>query len=199
MPASSTCRPRPTVSLAGGVLSGIGIGLVFAQQASTGGTTILARLLQIVSGLGAGYAQLTVDAVVVALAAAVFGPQIALYGPIGLYLSGKAIDWLLEGLAREKVAFIVSERATEICRRIAAELGRGTTVLPARGGYTGAPRTVVMCVLSQSQEPQLKAIVRQEDAAAFMTISAASTVLGEGFTRLQPAATPAPLRRRRAA
>ncbi|GAC1399556.1 MAG: YitT family protein [Chloroflexota bacterium] len=177
-------------TLYGGVLSGVGIGLVFAQQASTGGTTILARLLQIVSGLSAGYAQLAVDAVVVAFAAAVFGPRIALYALIGLYISSKAIDWVLEGLSSEKVAFIVSDRSARICERIAAELGRGTTLLPGRGGYTGAPRTVVMCVLSQAQEPQLKAIVRTEDALAFMTISAASTVLGEGFTPLQQARTP---------
>lgn len=183
-------------TLYGGVLSGVGIGLVFAQQASTGGTTILARLLQRAAGISAGYSQLAVDAVVVGLAALVFGPQIALYALIGLYVSTKAIDWVIEGFSREKVAFIVSTRAQAISDRVIAEMDRGATLLSGRGGYTGDPRTVVMCVLSQGQEAQLKGIVHDEDPAAFMTIGAATTVLGEGFTPLKPArARPRPQRR----
>ncbi len=179
-------------TLYGGVISGVGIGLVFGQGASTGGTTIVARLAQNVTGLSAGIAQLGVDAVVVGIAALVFGPQIALYGLISLFVTGKAIDWALEGLSGERVALIVSPRAETISARIAEELGRGSTLLAGRGGYTGEDRPVLMCVLDRSQEPALRALVQAEDSTAFMTVTAATTVLGEGFAPLQ-----APMRARR--
>jgi len=183
-------------TLYGGVISGVGIGLVFGQGASTGGTTIVARLLQKATGLSAGIAQLGVDAVVVGAAALVFGPQIALYGLISLFVSGKAIDWALEGLSGERVALIVAQRAggaEAIGGRISRELGRGATLLAGRGGHTGEERPVVMCVLDRAQEPALRALVQAEDPLAFMTVTAATTVLGEGFAPLEP---PARARRR---
>ena len=179
--------------LYGGVISGVGIGLVFGRNASTGGTTIVARLLQRWTSLSAGIAQLTVDAVVVAAAALVFGPQYALYGLVSLFISGKAIDWALEGLSGERVALIISPAAQRISDRIGDELGRGSTLLQGRGGYSGEERPVVMCVLDRSQEPALRALVQAEDPAAFVTVTAATTVLGEGFSPLQ---APASQRRR---
>ena len=183
-------------TLYGGVISGIGVGLVFGRGASTGGTTILARLLQKWTGLSAGIAQLLVDAVSVGAAALAFGPQTALYGLVGLFVSSKAIDWALEGLSGERVAFIVSTAALEIVERIAIELGRGSTLLEGRGGYTGEARPVVMTVLDRQQEPALRAVVQAADPGAFVTVTAATTVMGEGFAPLQ---APAPRLRRRAA
>jgi len=181
-------------TLYGGVISGVGIGLVFGQGASTGGTTIVARLLQKVTNLSAGIAQLGVDAVVVGAAALVFGPQLALYGLISLFATGKAIDWALEGLSGERVALIVSPAAETISARITRELGRGATLLEGRGGYTGEERPVVMCVLDRAQEPELRALVQSEDPRAFVTVTAATTVLGEGFAPLE---APVGARRRR--
>ena len=177
-------------TLYGGVISGIGIGLVFGRGASTGGTTIVARILQNVTGLSAGIAQLTVDAVVVGIAGLVFGPQLALYSLIVLFVSGKAIDWTLEGLSGERVALIVSPAAETISTRVTHELGRGVTILQGRGGYTGADRPVIMCVLDRSQEPMLRALIQSEDPAAFMVVTAATTVLGEGFEPLASRRTP---------
>lgn len=176
-------------TLYGGVISGIGVGLVFGRGASTGGTTIVARLLQKLTRLSAGIAQLSVDALVVGVAALVFGPQFALYGLIGLFVSGKAIDWTLEGLSGERVAFIVSPAAERISARITHELDRGATLLNGRGGYTGEERPVLMCVLDRSQESALRALVQAEDADAFVTVTAATTVLGEGFAPLRPLST----------
>ena len=177
-------------TLYGGVISGIGIGLVFGRGASTGGTTIVARILQNVTGLSAGIAQLTVDAVVVGIAGLVFGPQLALYSLIVLFVSGKAIDWTLEGLSGERVALIVSPAAETISTRVTHELGRGVTILQGRGGYTGADRPVIMCVLDRSQEPMLRALIQSEDPTAFMVVTAATTVLGEGFEPLASRRTP---------
>lgn len=171
-------------TLYGGVISGIGIGMVFGRGASTGGTTIVARLVQNLSGLSAGISQLLVDAGVVGITGIVFGPQVALYSLIALFVSGKAIDWALEGLSGERVALIVSPEAERISNRITRELGRGATLLAGRGGYTGQERPVVMCVLDRSQEPLLRALVQAEDASAFVVVTAATTVLGEGFAPL---------------
>lgn len=179
-------------TLYGGVISGVGIGLVFGRGASTGGTTIVARLVQMSTHLSAGIAQLLVDAVVVGAAALVFGPQIALYGLISLFVSGKAIDWSLEGLSGERVAIIVSPAAEAIAARVTREMDRGATLLEGRGGYTGDSRPVLLCVVDRSQEPALRALVQAEDPTAFMTVTAATTVLGEGFAPLQaPARKPA--------
>ncbi|HWE63677.1 MAG TPA: YitT family protein [Chloroflexota bacterium] len=174
-------------TLYGGVISGVGIGLVFGRSASTGGTTIVARLVQNFTRLSAGLSQLLVDAVVVGITGLVFGPQVALYSLIVLFISGKAIDWTLEGLSGERVALVVSPQAERISARITRELGRGATLLEGRGGYTGEERPVVMCVLDRSQEPLLRALVQSEDAQAFMVVTTASTVLGEGFAPLADA------------
>ena len=147
-------------TLYGGVISGVGIGLVFGRGASTGGTTIVARLVQMSTHLSAGIAQLLVDAVVVGAAALVFGPQIALYGLISLFVSGKAIDWSLEGLSGERVAIIVSPAAEAIAARMTREMDRGATLLEGRGGYTGDSRPVLLCVVDRSQEPALRALVQ---------------------------------------
>lgn len=177
-------------TLYGGVISGIGIGLVFGRGASTGGTTIVARLVQNLSRLSAGISQLLVDAVVVGVTGLVFGPQIALYSLIVLFISGKAIDWTLEGLSGERVAMIVSPHAERISGRLTRELGRGATLLQGRGGYTGDDRPVVMCVLDRGQEPILRALVQSEDPTAFVVVMAATTVLGEGFAPLADARRP---------
>jgi len=171
-------------TLYGGVISGIAVGLVFGRGASTGGTTIVSRLLKNVTGLSAGIAQLSVDAVVVGFTGLVFGPQLALYSLISLFVSGKAIDWTLEGFSGERVALIVSPQAVIISTRVTHELGRGVTILQGRGGYTGAERPVVMCVLDRAQEPMLRALVQTVDPAAFLVVTAATTVLGEGFEPL---------------
>jgi uncharacterized membrane-anchored protein YitT (DUF2179 family) len=171
-------------TLYGGVISGVGIGLVFGRNASTGGTTIVARLIQNVTRMSAGISQLLVDAVVVGITGLVFGPQVALYSLIVLFVSGKAIDWTLEGFSGERVALIVSPQAGEISERIIRELGRGTTLLAGRGGFSGQERPVLMCVLDRQQEPLLRALVQSVDAGAFMVVTAATTVLGEGFSPL---------------
>lgn len=171
-------------ALYGGLISGVGVGLVFRRGASTGGTTIVARILQRLTGLSAGIAQLSVDAVVVGVAALVFGPQLALYGLISLFVSGKAIDWTLEGLSGERVALVVTAAADRIAARITHDLGRGVTLLQGRGGYTGQERPIVMCVLDRSQEPMLRALVQAEDPGAFVVVTVATTVLGEGFSPL---------------
>jgi len=174
-------------SLYGGVTIGIGLGLVFGCGATTGGTTIIARLLQNALHGRLGMIEVAVDGVVVAITGLAFGPELALYSLVGLFVSGKTIDWAIEGSSGERLALIVSEASDEICGRITHDLERGVTVLEGRGGYTGVGRPVLMCVIARAEEPMLRSLVHTADPLAFMVVSAASTVLGEGFTPLSSA------------
>lgn len=171
-------------SLYGGVIIGVGIGLIFGTGASTGGTTIIARLLQDLTSESVGILQVIVDGIVIALTGLAFGPELALYSLVGLYVSGKAIDWTLEGTSGERLALVISKASEEIARRILLDMERGVTVLQAKGGYTGEDRPVLLCVLDRSEEPMLRSLVQAIDPKAFLVVSVASTVLGEGFAPL---------------
>jgi uncharacterized membrane-anchored protein YitT (DUF2179 family) len=180
-------------ALYGGVIMGVGVGLVFGCGASTGGTTIVSRLLQRVTHGSIGIIQVIVDGIIIVIIGIAFGPQLALYSLVGLFVSGKAIDWTLEGSSGERLALVVTNHSDEISDRITDDLGRGVTVLQGRGGFTGEERPVLMCVLDRSEEPMLRALVQASDPRAFVVVAIASTVLGEGFAPLKPSV---PLRQR---
>ncbi len=171
-------------SLYGGVTIGVGMGLIFGAGASTGGTAIIARLLQNLTSESVGILQVIVDGIIIALTGLAFSPQLALYSLVGLYVSGKAIDWTLEGTSGERLALVVSSASEEICRHITHDMERGVTVLQAKGGFTGQDRPVLLCVLDRSEEPMLRSLVQAIDPKAFLVVSVASTVLGEGFAPL---------------
>jgi uncharacterized membrane-anchored protein YitT (DUF2179 family) len=168
-------------ALWGGALTGIGLGLVFRVGGNTGGTDIVAQLLTRKVSLGVGQLMLAADAVVLLLAALKFGPQLALYGAVAVFVSGSAIDLVQEGFSTEKAAFIFSKMNAEIGATILTELGRGATGFAARGLYTGEEREVIFCVVSRRELDDLKKIVHALDPEAFLVISDVHEALGEGF------------------
>lgn len=170
-------------ALYGGVGVGVGIGLVFRAGASTGGTDLIAQILHKYLGLSLGVAVLTIDGLIVLTAAFVFGPEKALYALITLYITGKTIDTVQIGLGYAKMAFIISDKREEIRHAILYEMDRGVTRLSAHGGYTDEERPVLMCVVEQNQLARLKNIVKRLDSNAFVIVSDANEVLGEGFRR----------------
>lgn len=107
----------------------------------------------------------------------------SLYALIGLYVTGKVIDAVEMGLGYSKVAYIISNQTEPITKVILADLDRGLTKLEAKGGYTDDQRTVLMVVVGQNEVPRLKALIRSVDPGAFVIISNAHEVLGEGFKR----------------
>lgn len=170
--------------LYGGALTGLGVGLVFKAGGNTGGTDIVAQLLTRRISIGVGQAVLLVDAAVMVAAAIAFGPTLALYGFVAVFVSGTVIDVLQEGFSVEKVALIISDRAEEIVGAILAELDRGSTSLSGRG-HSGKEREVIMCVVNRRQLDDLKSIVRAIDPGAFLIITDSHETLGEGFKRLE--------------
>jgi uncharacterized membrane-anchored protein YitT (DUF2179 family) len=168
-------------ALWGGAVMGLGIGLVFRVGGNTGGTDIVAQLLTKKLSFGVGQLMLAVDFVVLVAAAFKFGPTLALYGAVAVFVAGRTIDLVQEGLVTEKAAYIFSLKADEIGDAIVHELGRGATALRSRGVYTGQDRDVIFCVVSRRELDDLKSIVHTLDPDAFVVISDVHEVLGEGF------------------
>lgn len=171
-------------ALYGGALCGLGMGMVFKAGGNTGGTDIVAQLISRKFNLGVGQLLLAVDAVVVIIAAFVFGPKFALYAVVAIFVVGVTIDLVLEGLKVEKAAFIISDASERIAQAITGEMGRGATLLSATGAYTGEPRGMLFVVVSRREIDDLKAIVNAIDPKAMMIISDVHETLGEGFKKM---------------
>ena len=169
----------------GGAGIGAGLGLVFIGGASTGGSDIAARLLRpVLPELPIGRLMLIIDIVIVAFTGIVFGDiSRALYSAVCLYVSSLVIDSIIYGLDYSSMAIIVSERYEEIGRAINSRLDRRVTVLEGRGFYTGQEKNVLLSAMKKRQAAELKALVSEIDPDAFIILSDAHQVLGDGFKR----------------
>jgi len=172
-------------SLYGAVVSGIGYGLVYRGQGTSGGSDILARILNHWRGIPMTQSYLMTDTLVILGAGFVFGWQKALYAIITLYVSGLVVDTTMEGAGTVRTAMIVTDHCDTVSQRILSEMERGATILEGTGAYTGERRPVLYCVISRSEVQQLKAIVHDADPCAFMVIGVAHEALGEGFQPLK--------------
>jgi uncharacterized membrane-anchored protein YitT (DUF2179 family) len=172
-------------SLYGAIVSGIGYGLVYRARGTSGGSDILARILNHYRGTPMTQSYLMVDTVVILGAGFVFGWKAALYAMIALYVSGLAAETTLEGGGTVRTAMIVTSEPEAVSNRVLDELQRGVTVLEGTGAYTGAERPVLYCVISRAEVASLKAIVHETDPRAFMVIGVAHEALGEGFGPLK--------------
>lgn len=172
-------------ALYGGAISGIGMGMVFKAGGNTGGTDIVAQLFARRVPFGVGQIMLVVDAMVTLLAAFAFGPKLALYGAVAIFVASSAIDLLLEGVSVEKAVFIISDSADRIVDSIMQEMGRGATALDATGCYTGERRGMLFVVISRNELDALKTIVATIDPTAMVVISDVHETIGEGFKEMR--------------
>uniref|UniRef100_A0A7C1JK60 YitT family protein n=1 Tax=Caldilinea aerophila TaxID=133453 RepID=A0A7C1JK60_9CHLR len=168
-----------------GLVGGIGGGLIYLAGATIGGTAIIGRIIQVKTGLSLSQIYLFVDGSIVLAAGVIFGWEIALYAILTLLLNGQAADFVLEGPSRARTAMVITTRPQEITQAFIAELGRGVSYWQAVGGYTGEPRTVVMCTIYRPQVSDLKRLVAKHDPRAFVIIGITQQALGEGFTELR--------------
>ncbi len=172
-------------SLYAAIVSGIGYGLVYRARGTSGGSDILARILNHWRGIPITQSYLIVDTAVILSAGFVFGWKLALYAMITLYISGLVAETILEGGGTVRTAMIVTDQAEAVSKRVIEELVRGVTILEGTGGYTGASRPVLYCVITRAEVATLKAIVHEADPSAFMVIGVAHEALGEGFKELR--------------
>jgi uncharacterized membrane-anchored protein YitT (DUF2179 family) len=172
-------------ALYGGVTAGVAVGLLFRARATSGGTDILARILERKFGIPLSQAYLYTDGLVVFLAGLTFGWERALYAVIALYVGGVLVEVTLNGSNVMRVATIITTHPQAIADRILADLERGVTDWTGRGMYTGMERHVLLCAVSRSETVLLKGLINEVDPHAFVIIGQAQEVLGEGFRSLK--------------
>lgn len=172
-------------SLYGAVVSGVGYGLVYRARGTSGGSDILARILNHYRSIPMTQSYLMVDSAVVLAAGFVFGWKQALYAIVTLYVSGIVSETVLEGQGTVRTALIITGQPQRISDQILEEMERGVTVLQGTGAYTGLDRPVLYCVITRSEVAQLKTIVLEADPEAFIVIGQAHEALGEGFKSLK--------------
>lgn len=168
-------------ALYGGLLIGTGLGLVFRARASTGGTDLIAQVVNKFTGLSLGICMLFIDGLVIVTAAIVFGAEFGLMALLSLYVTSKTIDLIQEGFSFEKIAFIISDKSEELQEAILRDMDRGITKLQAQGGYSGQDRPMLMCVVEQKEITVLKQLIKHVDEDAFIIIGNAQEVVGRGF------------------
>lgn len=170
-------------SVSGGFLMGVGLGLVVSTGATTGGSDLTSMILRkYTSRFSIGQILLFIDTIVISAAGVAFNSIIfSLYGLVSLYVSIRIIDAITEGVNFAKAAFIISDHSQIISIRLMSETMRGVTCLKGSGGYSGADKNVLLCVVHRNQIGLLKTIVREEDPAAFIIFTDAREVFGEGF------------------
>ena len=170
----------------GGVLTGIGLGMIFKAKATSGGSDIIAMMITRYTRIPIGQMLIWVDTAIVFVALAAFQDwQIPLYSIITIYITGRAIDLILEGANYNKALIIISEHHQEIRDKIIVDLERGGTYLHGKGMFTNAEKNVIFTVVSRREVAILEDFISQVDPDAFITIMDASEILGEGFKSLK--------------
>lgn len=166
----------------GGIIQGVGIGLVFLGRGTTGGTDMLAALIQKkLRHYSIAQIMQVIDGLIVLVGAYVFGMYRALYAIIAVFLVTKVSDGIIEGLKFSKQAYIITGKPEEISTMIMDELDRGVTGIFVKGMYSGEEKTMLYCVVGKKEIVTLKERVDEIDPAAFVIVSDAREVHGEGF------------------
>lgn len=173
-------------SIYGGVFLGLGLGLIFKSKATSGGTDIVAMIISKYTKLPVGQLLIYVDSAIVLLGLAVFQDwKIPLYSLIVIFITGRVIDTIMQGINYDKTLFIISDKYEEIRHKIINDLNRGGTLFKGQGMYNGAERTIIFTVVNRREMAILQEYIHQIDPKAFVTVIDANEILGEGFKSLK--------------
>jgi uncharacterized membrane-anchored protein YitT (DUF2179 family) len=166
-----------------GVLSGTGLALVFLTGATTGGTDIVAMLVRKkYPNISMGNIMLLADLAVILLSFAIYGEiESIMYAVIVIFISAKAIDFVLYGREHTKLIFIITTKKDAVLSAILLEIGRGASVLPVTGGYTGDEKNLILCAAKKIQIREILRLAKAKDPKAFTIVCDAGQVIGEGF------------------
>lgn len=169
-------------AVVGSVLNGVGLGLIFANGYSTGGTDLLSAIIHhYFPYRPVGNILFVLDSLVILAGVCLFGVYVGVYAVIAVYLSARIMDAIIEGGKFAKLAYIISDEYRKIGQEIMEELDRGVTALDGEGMYTGKAKKVLMCVVSKKEIIRVSSIAKKHDKNAFVIISDIREVLGEGF------------------
>jgi uncharacterized membrane-anchored protein YitT (DUF2179 family) len=170
-------------ALAGGVLSAASIGTIFRVGATTGGMDIIVKTIRLkLPHLKTGKIYLIADTAVVALSGLLFrNVDAALYAALSVICASITMDVVLYGRDEAKLLYIISSRPEQIAGRILADLDIGLTYINGSGAYSGKDKKVILCAMKKPVSPHVEAIVKEEDPDAFMIITSATEIFGEGY------------------
>lgn len=173
-------------TMTGSVLVGVGVAIVFKSKATTGGTDIIVKVLHDkYKHIKTGVIFLLTDIVIVAFSGLVFKDiNIIMYALVSVFVQGKVLDIVLYGGDEAKLFYIISDNPDAISERIMKDIDITVTFLKGKGAYTGKEKQVILCVARKQQGPAIEEIVKAEDKDAFMIISSANEIYGEGYKNI---------------
>lgn len=172
-------------SIFGGVVIGFGLGLIFKSKASSGGSDIIAMIIAKYTRLPVGQLLIIVDSSIVLIGLAVFQDwKIPLYSWLVIFITGKVIDIVIEGINYEKALFIISDKPDVIRDKIINDLNRGGTYLTGYGMFNNAEKKVIFTIVNRREVAMLQSFILQVDPKAFLTVMDTNEILGEGFRSL---------------
>lgn len=166
----------------GGIILGVGLGIVYKGNGSTGGTAAIAQIVKRFTGISSGYSQLIVDGIVVITSIVVFSFELTLFALMAIFISSKAIDFVQLRTAATKLILIITDEEEKIQSIISNELDRGLTKVRSVGGYSNQDKTMILCVAEQTEAVELKKTLQKETPNAFVIFINASEILGRGFS-----------------
>jgi uncharacterized membrane-anchored protein YitT (DUF2179 family) len=169
-------------ALYGGILLGLGLGLIFRSDASTGGSDIVGQILSRYTNMSVGMWIMIVDFLVITTAGITTRSiELALLGYLALFLSSKVIDLVLEGIDYARAAFVISTKTDKITDAIYEKMRRGVTILDGHSPYSKEEKPVIMCVITKKQTPFFRSLIKKIDKDAFVILTDVFEVLGKGF------------------
>lgn len=170
-------------ALAGGVLIAWGVGLIFKSGATTGGMDIIVKIIrQKYRHLKTGYLFQCIDMTIVAVSGFIFKDlNIALYALIAVLITGRTLDYILYGADEARMIYIVTKKPEEVGQKLMEEINVGVTYLKGKGGWTKEEKDVIFCVVRKQLAPRVEETVKQEDASAFLIVTSANEIYGEGY------------------
>ena len=167
----------------GGVIYGLGLGLIYRAGDTTGGIDIVAKFVRRkYPYMNFGTIILILDIIIYAAFAIIFNEfEAAMYAVIAMFVVTRVIDLVLYGLGTSKVCYIISDESEKLKNAITATLGRGVTLLKGEGAYTGRAKNVILCVIKKQQIMDVRRIIKSIDTHAFLIVTEAKDVYGNGF------------------
>jgi uncharacterized membrane-anchored protein YitT (DUF2179 family) len=169
------------VAIAGGIIKGVGLGMVFRTGTCSGGLDIVVAVLRKRFGIEVGKYSFYINMFILAASISIVGLENMLFGVVSSYVLGQTIDNVISSFDRRRLVFIITEKTDTVIEYISNELHRGTTVLYGQGGFSGKQRSTIMSLLTPRQTMELKRYLAQNHPRSFMVITDASEVLGIGF------------------
>lgn len=168
----------------GSALCALGVTIIYLYEASTGGTSIIARILTKYCHISYGMSSFIVDAIVTLLAIFAFGVELGLVGLLSVYVTGFIIDKFIEGFNSRKQIMIITSNKDIVLNYILKDFDRGCTVLKGVGGYSGAEKDILLTIIERRQFIQLRKFLKTHDPTSFVTVTDTTKVFGEGFDQL---------------